>query len=90
MISKSLFGRSFNEFHGYDINNKIELFGKDNLFTDDLRMSSNTSNPTIIPNIDLVYVLSGRTTALKKDADKLKASLKDDFVRYYLLSKEFD
>ena len=47
-------------------------FEKQDLFTDDLRMSAYTENPTIIPDIDLVYVLSGRSTVLGADADGLK------------------
>lgn len=48
-----------------------ELFSAEDVFTDDLRKSALTPNPTLIPDIDLVYVLSGRSTALGADADKL-------------------
>ena len=41
------------------------------ILTDDLRKSSETT-PTVIPNIDLVYVLSGRSSALGANVDQLK------------------
>jgi len=44
-------------------------------FTDDLRKCFYTKNSTIVPDIDLVYVLSGRTTAIESDADGLKREL---------------
>ena len=44
----------------------------EDVFTDDLRKSASTPNPTIIPEIELVYVLSGRSTALGADADGLQ------------------
>lgn len=49
-----------------------DCFNSHDGFTDDLRKSSYTKNPAIVPDIDLVYVLSGRTTALGSDADGLK------------------
>lgn len=60
-----------------------ELFSTEDVFTDDLRKSALTPNPTIIPVIDLVYVLSGRSTALGADADKLDRpfDLFDDIER---------
>ena len=51
------------KFHDY--------FNSNDGFTDNLRKSSYTKNPTIVPEIDLVYVLSGRATALGADADGL-------------------
>lgn len=57
----SFFGRPFEK-----------VFSFQDVFTDDLRKSTFTKNPTIIPEIDLVYVLSGRSTFLNGDADKLK------------------
>ena len=63
------------KFHDY--------FNSHDGFTDDLRKSSYTKNPTIVPDIDLVYVLSGRTTALGSDADGLKREFdpSDDWER---------
>lgn len=60
-----------------------EYFNFNDGFTDDLRKSSYTQNPTIVPEIDLVYVISGRTTALKSDADGLKREFdpEDDYYR---------
>lgn len=55
---KSFFGMEFNQ-----------VFDKDSIFTHDLRKSSQTNNPTPIAQIDLVYVLSARTTALGNIAD---------------------
>ncbi len=49
-----------------------DYFNYHDVYTDDLCKSSYTENPTIVPEIDLVYVLSGRTTALGTDADGLK------------------
>ncbi|MDP3561660.1 MAG: hypothetical protein Q8R83_05750 [Legionellaceae bacterium] len=46
-----------------------EIFTEKNIFTNDLRRSAFTQNPTPIPEIDLVYVLSARTTALGEIAD---------------------
>lgn len=60
-----------------------DLFQAEDVFTDDLRKSSATPNPTPIPDIDLVYVLSGRSTILSADADKLNRpfDLFDDIER---------
>lgn len=48
-----------------------EVFQTEDIFINDLRKSAFTQNPTISPDIDLVYVLSGRSTALGADADRL-------------------
>lgn len=65
-----LFGIDFSELNADDI------------FTDDMRKSCETT-PTVIPNIDLVYVLSGRSTVLGGDADGLKREFdkEDDIER---------
>lgn len=60
-MPSSFFGGPFQDF-----------FREEDIFTDDLRKSSCTDNPTVLPQFDLVYVLSGRTTALKNDADGLQ------------------
>jgi len=59
------------------------VFNSNDPFTDDLRKSAYTKNPTIVPDLDLVYVLSGRTTALGTDADGLKREFDpaDDLAR---------
>lgn len=59
------------------------VFKRQDIFTDDLRKSAATKNPTISADIDLVYVLSGRTTALGADADGLKREFdpEDDLAR---------
>lgn len=49
-----------------------DVFNDHDIFHDDLRKSAYTVNPTIIPDIDLVVVLSGRTTVLGVDADGLQ------------------
>lgn len=49
--------------------NYTDVFTETNIFTEDLRKSALTENPTPIPEIDLVYVLSARTTALSQIAD---------------------
>ncbi len=46
-----------------------DIFTEKNIFTNELRYSAFTQNPTVIPEIDLVYVLSARTTALSEIAD---------------------
>ncbi|WP_147292320.1 YdcF family protein [Legionella hackeliae] len=46
-----------------------EVFSEENIFTDDLKKSALTQNPTPIPEIDLVYVLAARTTVLSRIAD---------------------
>ncbi|WP_454783263.1 hypothetical protein [Legionella sp. WA2022007384] len=46
-----------------------DVFTEENIFTDDLKKSALTTNPTPIPEIDLVYVLAARTTALSQIAD---------------------
>ena len=56
--SASFFGSKFSD-----------VFTEENIFTDDLRKSALTENPTPIAEIDLVYVLSARTTALSQIAD---------------------
>lgn len=68
----SFFGMPFNK-----------LFSTEDVFTDALRKSALTENPTIIPDIDLVYVLSGRSTVLGSDADKLPREIDtaDDLER---------
>ena len=48
-----------------------EIFQTEDVFIHDLRKSAVTQNPTISPDIDLVYILSGRSTALGADADRL-------------------
>lgn len=55
----------------------------DDLFTNDLHKSALTPNPTIIPEIDCVWVLSGRSTVLGHDADGLKREFDygDDLAR---------
>ncbi len=60
-----------------------DVFSIKDIFTDDLRKSSSVENPRIIPEFDLVYVLSGRSTALGKDADKLDRDFdtEDDLER---------
>ncbi len=47
------------------------VFDTDDVFTTDLRKSACTANPDVIPDIDLVYVLSGRGTITGQDADGL-------------------
>lgn len=56
--SQSFFGMQYND-----------VFSEENIFTNDLKKSALTRNPTPIPEIDLVYVLSARTTALSQIAD---------------------
>jgi len=46
-----------------------DVFTEKNVFTEDLRKSALTENPTPMAEIDLVYVLSARTTALSQIAD---------------------
>ena len=46
-----------------------DVFTKENVFTDDLRKSALTENPTPRSEIDLVYVLSARTTVFSQIAD---------------------
>ena len=48
-----------------------KVFQTEDVFIQDLRKSAYTQNPTILPDIDLVLVLSGRATVLGEDADKL-------------------
>lgn len=62
-----------------------DSFKTSDVFTNDLRKISETDNPTIIPQINLVCVLSGRTTALGGDADGLKREFdrSDDLARLY-------
>lgn len=71
-IMHSIFGMSFDD-----------VFKDGDVFTDDLDKSSLTSNPTVIAEIDLVWVLSGRSTVLHNDADKLKREFdsSDDLAR---------
>jgi len=71
-----------NEFFGMKF---AELFQTRDVFHDDLRKSAYTLNPTIISEIDLVYVLSGRTTVLGADADGLKREFdhSDDLERLH-------
>lgn len=59
------------------------LFPHEDVFSNDLKKSSYTRNPKVIPDIDLVYILSGRTTAKGADADGLKREfdLSDDIER---------
>lgn len=68
------------KFFGMTFNS---TFNSQDIFTDDLRKSAYTENPTIIADIDLVYVLSGRTTALGNDADGLNREFdpSDDLAR---------
>jgi len=56
------------EFYGVALDDSFP----EDIFTDDLRKSALTQNPTIIPEIDCVWVLSGRSTVLGNDADGLK------------------
>lgn len=56
------------EFYGVTLDDSFP----EDIFTDDLRKSALTQNPTIIPEIDYVWVLSGRSTILGNDADGLK------------------
>lgn len=51
--------------------------------SEDILKVHKTPSPSIIPDIDLVYVLSGRSTVLGKDADQLDrpVDLKDDKSR---------
>lgn len=58
LIKQSFFGMKFED-----------VFTEENIFTDDLRKSALTTNPTPIPEIDLVYVLAARTTVLSQIAD---------------------
>ncbi|AWN73176.1 hypothetical protein LEAN103870_08295 [Legionella anisa] len=46
-----------------------DVFTEENIFTRDLKKSALTTNPTPIPEIDLVYVLAARTTVLSQIAD---------------------
>src|SRR3990167_6899558 len=56
--SQSFFGMQYSD-----------VFSEENVFTNDLKKSAFTRNPTPIPEIDLVYVLSARTTSLSQIAD---------------------
>ncbi len=60
-----------------------DLFKGHDVFIDDLRKSAYTINPTVLPDIDLVVVLSGRATVLGVDADNLRRpfDLSDDLER---------
>lgn len=68
----TFFGKSFGE-----------VFSTNDIFTDALRKSTLTENPQIIPEIDLVFVLSGRSTVLGGDADNLRREhdIADDLER---------
>lgn len=56
--SQSFFGMQYSD-----------VFSEENVFTNDLKKSALTRNPTPTPEIDLVYVLSARTTSLSQIAD---------------------
>lgn len=74
LMGLNFFGMKFND-----------CFKTHDVFTDDLRKIAETDNPTIIPEITMVCVLSGRTTALGSDADGLKREFDrcDDLARLY-------
>ena len=54
-----------------------------NIFTDDLRKVHLAEAPYIIAEMELVWVLAGRTSVLGRDIDKLKRDFdpKDDYLR---------
>jgi hypothetical protein len=57
-----------------------------NEFIDDLNLIRLTENPMVIPEIELVYVLAGRSTVLGRDADGLDREVDpdDDLLRVNL------
>ncbi len=55
----------------------------EDFFADDLRKVQKVEEPRVIPEIELVWVLAGRTSVLGRDVDKLKRPFdpQDDYLR---------